>query len=137
MDKKQITIEIPERDLTLVSKLGLYSVKDFMGEELPGLAVCLGTSEGEGYSILTVSFGDFIGVKNCAYIDINNNDAEIIQAFVDAGYMKNTGSTKHSGFCVYPLYCFDETFLRTIGGDEYQKYSDAYDAYFARIEESF
>ena len=134
MDKKQITIEVPGCG-PIIPEVALYTVRDFMGEELPGLAVLLTDSDGDPFNTLTVSFGEFIGIKNCAYIDINNNAASVIQAFVDAGYMKNTGSTKHSGFCVYPLYRFDEEFLKAIGMGEYQKYSDAYDAYFAAEED--
>ena len=53
----------------LVPKVALYSVKDFMGKELPGLAVLLETTDGYPYADLTVSFGEFIGLKNCAYCD--------------------------------------------------------------------
>ena len=135
MDKKHITVEIFGNKLTLVPKLELYTVRDFTGKELPGLAVCLETEDGEEYNVLTVSFGEFIGVKNCAYIDANNNDAETIKAFIDAGYMKDIGYTKHSGFCVYPLYLFNEDFLKAIGEDNYTTYSNAYDACFAEYEE--
>lgn len=134
MDKKQIAIEISERDLVITPKVELYSVKDFLGKELPGLAIVLADADDQSYNTLTVSFGEFIGVKNCAYVDTNNNDPEIIQAFVDAGYAKDTGFTKHSGFCVYPLYCFNEDFLKSAGGKKYDEYSAAYDKYFADIE---
>ena len=49
-----------------------------MGKEMPGLAIVLedvtNVAEPEEYCMLTVSFGEFIGMKNCAYIDSNNCD---------------------------------------------------------------
>lgn len=46
----------------------LYTVYDFMGKELPGLAIVLdmpiqGADEKEQFAILTKSFGEFIGLK--------------------------------------------------------------------------
>lgn len=64
-------------EVTLQPRLELYSVTDFMGKEMPGLAVVLDQlgrtpEETEQYAVLTVSFGEFIRVKNSAYIDTNN-----------------------------------------------------------------
>ena len=75
-------------EVTLQPRLELYSVTDFMGKEMPGLAVVLDqlgrtpeeteqyavltVSFGEFIRVLTVSFGEFIRVKNSAYIDTNN-----------------------------------------------------------------
>ena len=48
----------------------LYTVKDFMGKEMPGLAIRLTDADTlEPFSMLTKSFGEFIGIKNAAYID--------------------------------------------------------------------
>ena len=63
--------------VTLQPRVELYSVTDFMGRELPGLAIVLdevtGSPDGlEEYAFLTVSFGEFISIKNSAYIDTNN-----------------------------------------------------------------
>ena len=51
--------------VSLEPKVELYSVRDFMGKELPGLAIVLdkvgGTpDEAEEYAVLTVSFGDYL-----------------------------------------------------------------------------
>ena len=61
----------------LQPRLELYSVRGFMGEEMPGLAIVLDEVMGEPdemeqYATLTVSFGEFIGLKDSAYIDTNN-----------------------------------------------------------------
>lgn len=59
-------------------RIGLYSVTDFMGVEMPGLAIILDEVDStdkvqEPYGALTASFGEFISLKDCAYIDSNNN----------------------------------------------------------------
>ena len=63
--------------VSLEPRVELYSVRDFMGEELPGLAIVLDEvgstpDEAEEYAVLTVSFGNFLSLKNGAYIDTNN-----------------------------------------------------------------
>lgn len=50
------------------------------------------------------------------------------------GFARNTGLTKNSGFCSYPLWVFDESFLAEIGGEQYQQYSKAFDDYMAVFE---
>ena len=111
----------------LTPSIGLYSVTDFMGERKCGLAVKLKDSDGLPYTTLTVSFGEFIGIKNAAYIDSNNNPKELIDAVVEAGWMQDTGFTKVSGFCTYHLYIFDEQFLETANPDVYQEYREQYE----------
>ena len=105
------------RELSVQPRLELYSVQDFMGNEMPGLAIVLedvtDESEPEEYCMLTVSFGEFIGMKNCAYIDSNNCD--FTAQLLEQGMAKPTGFTKHSGFCEYPLWEFDEEFLKDMG----------------------
>ena len=120
--------------LRAVPKVELYSVIDFMGKKMPGLALTLCPVDPESgkvcedeYTALTVSFGEFIGRKNAAYIDVNNNP--FYGQILTGDIAKNTGLIKHSGFCVYPLYVFSEDFLKSCGGENYQTYSDAYDEY--------
>jgi hypothetical protein len=123
------------RALSVSPRLGLYSVEDYMGNKLPGIAVILDDvtdpSEPELYAVLTVSFGEFIGMKNCAYIDTNNCD--FAQQLLDKGLASDTGFYKASGFCQYPLWQFEEGTLREIDNEVYQKYSDAYDGYMASM----
>jgi len=124
---KMIKVKLYDEEAVL--KLYLYTVKDFMGKELPGLAILLKDDEGDTMEELTVSFGEFIGAKNRAYVDTNNIPEDVIASLVEAGYMKDTGLTKRNGFCVYPLYQFDEAFLKEIGAENYEKYSDTYNNY--------
>lgn len=105
--------------VALQPRLGLYSVTDFMGQEMPGLAIILDRlgstpEETEQYAVLTTSFGEFISIKDCAYIDANN--CYFASQLLEQGIAENTGLTKRSGFCEYPLWRFKEDFLREIGG---------------------
>ena len=61
-----------ETPVILEPRVELYTVYDFMGKELPGLAIVLdmpiqGADEKEQFAILTKSFEEFIGLKNSAY----------------------------------------------------------------------
>lgn len=64
--------------VSLKPRVELYRVHDFMGAKMPGLAIALYTvgtdavEDEELYAVLTVSFGEFIGLQNAAYIDTNN-----------------------------------------------------------------
>ena len=131
----QITTFTGEKRL-IKPRLELYSQKAFMNEDMPGIAIMIddgtaGEHEAEPYCDLTTSFGEFIGMKNCAYIDTNNCDfADQLQS---QGLATDTGFYKASGFCQYPLWQFEEDTLREIDNDVYQKYSDAYDGYMASM----
>lgn len=101
-----------ETPVILEPRVELYTVYDFMGKELPGLAIVLdmpiqGADEKEQFAILTKSFEEFIGLKNSAYVDINN--CPFAPQLLNRGFAKDTGLYKESGFCSYPLWTFDET----------------------------
>ena len=68
---------IDNREVEVTPKVQLYSVKDFMGRDLHGLAVNLDwinpdTNMLEPFGMLTVTFGEYISAKICAYVDTNN-----------------------------------------------------------------
>ena len=122
----KITI-IGDREVEVTPKVQLYSVKDFMGNDLHGLAVNLDwidpdTNMLEPYGTLTVSFGEYISAKNCAYIDTNN--CPFAEQLLEYGIAHNTGLTKQSGFCKYPLWVFSEEFLKEHGAENYKYYCD-------------
>ena len=105
-------------------RVELYSVQDYLGNERYGLAVLLEENM-EPFCDLTVSFGEFISLKNCAYIDVNN--CPFTEQFLQMGVAEDTGLTKRSGFCQYPLWRFSEEFLKENGLRNYNMYSEAYD----------
>jgi len=119
------------REVEAIPKLFLYEVKDFKGDKITIPGIQLYTREEDGllpYATFTKSFGEFIGVKNSAYIDTNN--CPFAPQILESGIAKDTGFTKHSGMCIYPLWVFDEDFLRDIGPDEYERYSHEFDEYY-------
>ena len=131
--KLEVTNELGEK-VFLEPSLELYKVSDFMGTPLPGLAVFLDaiTAAGrEPYCALTVSFGEFIGIKNSAYIDTNN--CRVADQLLKQGIAEAAGMYKESGYCKYPLWIFTETFLNEIGGENYRQYSEEYDKYMTRM----
>ena len=106
----------------------LYTVKDFMGKEMPGLAIRLTDADTlEPFSMLTKSFGEFIGIKNAAYIDTNN--CPYANQLLEKGIATATPIKKASGRCEYPLWIFNKEFLLEHGEENYKKYSDSYDEY--------
>lgn len=121
------------RELMVQPRLALYSVRDFAGKEMPGLAITLidvtDSNDPTDYCDLTVSFGEFIGMKNCAYIDTNNCD--FADQLLKQGMATKTQFTKKSGFCEYPLWLFEEKDLRAMGEAAYETYCAEYDKYMA------
>ena len=82
-----------ETPVILEPRVELYTVYDFMGKELPGLAIVLdmpiqGADEKEQFAILTKSFGEFIGLKNSAYVD----SCSIVDLLKILGSTKKVGS---------------------------------------------
>ena len=118
--------------IRLKPRVELYDTRDYMGTQMPGLAIVLDEVDQnenvtERYAVLTVSFGEFLPVKNCAYIDANN--CPFAPQLLAEGIAQDTGHSKISGFCEYPLWVFKEDFLKEIGGDKYERYSEEFDAY--------
>ena len=104
-------------------RLGLYNqfIPAFPSdmEEGRGFGIALQAyQEGEPYGVATVNVPsvtgicEFIGIKNAAYMDTNN--FPWVTEFLDKGIAKDTGFTRRSGFCEYPLYQFDENWLKSL-----------------------
>ena len=124
--------------IQLEPRLGLYMVSDLTDTRLPGLAVFLDelTSAGrEPYCALTVSFGEFLGIKNSAYIDTNN--CGFAEQLLKPEIAQATGLYKTSGFCRYPLWIFSEKFLKEVDEETYRKYAKEYDSYMSRRNPEF
>ena len=135
---KVLDIQLLEQAVKVIPVIKLYSMRDFMGKDLPGLAIQLYTVDPhhetlpqEPFALLTVNFGEFIGVKNAAYIDTNN--CPFADQILKTGIAVDTGLTKRSGFCTYPLWVFDENFLKEHGAENYSYYSKKYDEYMENV----
>lgn len=127
----EVTVGYGEQ-VSLQPRLELYTVTDYMGQEMPAIAIVLDKvgekpEDTEQYAMLTTSFGEFIGAKDCAYIDINN--CYFAMQLLEQGIAEDTGLTKRSGFCRYPLWHFKEKFLQEIGGEAYEKYAKSFRSY--------
>lgn len=117
----------------------LYTVKEPLeGKDKPGLAIQLWeiTEEDdreirEPYAVITKNFGEFIGMKNVAYVDLNN--CPFATQLIENNLAKETGFNHQSGFANYPLWQFNEEFLKEIGGQNYKTYSDEWDKYMADV----
>lgn len=129
MSNKTFKISIGEGiKVEVTPKLFLYEVSDFLERQMKNIGIKL-LSEEDGeltpFSDLTKSFGEFIGLKNTAYIDTNNNP--FATQLLESGIAQDTGLYKSSGLCSYPLWLFNEDFLKEIGGEEYEKYCQQFD----------
>lgn len=66
-----------------------------------GLAVVMECEEGP-YGVLTVNLEDFPTHGNKAFVDINNNGADIVDWIESNNLGVVTGRMGFSGFCIYP-----------------------------------
>lgn len=72
----------------------------------------------EPWGDLTVNLPGMFPAENEAFLDTNNCAPEIIRALEKANLIKNTGITRCSGFCVYPLYEFTSEFIEGMVEEE-------------------
>lgn len=124
----------------LVPELALYDTDDILTNKVRHtIAIRLFSKEEEGlepYSVLTTNLGEFIAVKNAAYIDTNNNGEQILQWLEKNDFGTLSPLTKRSGFCEYPLFVFNEKFLKEIDyNDCYKHYEDLFNEYYKIFEE--
>ena len=135
-EDKPTTIRIKDifdRDVDLIPDIVLYEAEDYMGEPQYNLGLrflCEHNGSIETYCHFTVNFGEFIGMKNGAYID-TDDCYYFAETVLESGIAKDTGLTKRSGHHDYPLWKFDESFLESVNSELYQKYSESYDEYMS------
>ena len=131
-DLTQLTITAYGREEKLIPKLFFCSVPDFMGEKHNNIGIRLlyeGKYGLETFANLTKNFGEYISMKFCAYVDTNN--CQWANQLLEQGIAEDTGFTKQSGFCTYPLWLFNEEFLKAVDEDIYKRYLEEYDKYMA------
>ena len=121
-------------NVDLIPKLFLVEVPDFMGEMQKNIGIkfnCIENGVEIPYVNLTVNFCEFIGFKCSAYIDTNNfpDAVELLQK----GFAKDSGFTKNSGFCTYPLWVFEEDFLKS--GISLEEYTNPNEEVIQRLVE--
>ena len=125
--------DIFDNDVDLIPDIVLHEVNDFMGEPQYNLGLrflCEHNGSIETYCNFTVNLGEFIGTKNCAYVD-TDECCYFADTILKSGIAQDTGLTKRNGHFDYPLWKFDESFLLSLNSEQYQKYSDSFDEYMA------
>lgn len=133
----KLKITFLDKEWELLPEVTAIIAPDFMGTEQLNIGLNLYT-EGENglepFAELTKHFGEFIGQKNCAYVDTNN--CPFADQLLTQGIAIDTGLTKQSGFCTYPLWQFNEDFLKSVNGKIYELYSESYDEYVESMNPS-
>lgn len=133
----KLKITFLDKEWELLPEVTAIIAPDFMGTEQLNIGLNLYT-EGENglepFAELTKHFGEFIGQKNCAYVDTNN--CPFADQLLAQGIAIDTGLTKQSGFCTYPLWQFNEDFLKSANGKIYELYSESYDEYMESMNPS-
>lgn len=130
--------DIAGEKVELIPELVMVDVLDFMDQEQHNIGLRLyveGEYGLEPYASLTVNFGEFIGAKDCAYVDTNN--CYFADQLLAQGIARDTGLTKQSGFCTYPLWQFNAEFLQGVNGKLYELYSSEYNQYMEAAEQMF
>lgn len=117
------------------AELFLCNTYDFMGNKMPGLGIQLFDFDEDGYrgpyATLTLNFGEFLSVRDCAYIDTNN--CSWARQLLEMGFCKDTGFTKEGGRCSYPLWMFDRDFLKAIDVNRlYGIYEKKFEEYMSK-----
>ena len=119
-----------DKEWELTPEVTAIIVPDFMGREQLNIGINLYTEDENGlkaFAELTKHFNEFIGQKNCAYVDTNN--CPYADQLLERGIAVDTGLTKQSGHCSYPLWLFNEDFLKSVNSKIYDLYSESFDEY--------
>ena len=105
MQTKFIVSGFNDEKFELTPHLRLIEVTDFMGEKMHNISLNFTHMEDGAempFANFTLNFGEFIGMKDCAYVDTNN--CWFADEILKTGIAEDTGLTKISGFCKYPLF---------------------------------
>lgn len=126
----KVKLKAFDKEWELTPEVTAILVPDFMGREQLNIGINLYTEDENGlkaFAELTKHFNEFIGQKNCAYVDTNN--CPYAEQLLEQGIAVDTGLTKQSGYCSYPLWLFNEDFLKSVNGKIYDLYSESFDEY--------
>lgn len=136
-EKLKVKIQAYDKEWNLIPEVAVFVVPDFMGSKQHNIGLNLYCESEDGiepFATLTKNFDEFIGLKNCAYVDLNN--CPFATQLLEQGVAVDTGLTKQSGFCTYPLWQFNEDFLKSADSKLYELYSQKYDEYMESITPS-
>ena len=118
------------KEFELKAQLHLEEVTDYMGDKQHNIGISFTSIEDGGeepFATFTLNFGEFISLKNTAYVDTNN--CWFADELLEKRIAIATGLDKISGMYKYPLWRFSEEFLKAVDEEIYKKYSDEHDKY--------
>ena len=124
------------KEYELIPDVVLHDVEDFMGEPQYNLGLrflCEHNGRLATYCNFTLNMGEFIGLKNAAYVDMDESFL-VGYKLQELGLAEDTGLTKRDGYFDYPLWKFSDEFLESLNSEVYKIYSDKYDEY---MEQAF
>lgn len=138
-NKVEFEANLLDKKTIIIPELELYIADDILTNKTRyNIAIQLYSRSEEGLnplSVLTTNLGEFVSVKNAAYIDTNNNGANVIDWLIKNGFGQATQFTKHSGFCEYPLFVFNEELLKKIDyNNNYEKYEKLFIDYYKTFD---
>lgn len=76
------------------------------------------------YNDVTVNVGALPYLESA--IDTNNNGQGILNFLIENGFGELTGAAIPSGFCVFPVFKFNEEKLKEIDSVEFEEYAKAH-----------
>lgn len=103
MEETRSSIKVRYDDQDLYLKGSFYEVTDWQNENKRLIGLWLETADGEYYTDLTKSFGEFVGQYGCFFPDVNN-ESRVEQFLQDNCFAFPIGGQKTSGFVTYPAY---------------------------------
>lgn len=112
------TFDLIKHGTTHPIQLGVSS---YLGGNLAITMTTWENGEPEPWNVLTVNL-DGIREKDCAFIDINNNDCDILIWIIRHGLGVPTEQMQTSGYCLYPEFHFRPEILQEIDPDGYARY---------------
>lgn len=128
--KRTFTVKGFNKEFEITPHLKLVTVTDFIDGKQHNIGISFTYKEDGNelpFANFTLNFGEYIALKNCAYVDTNN--CWFADEILETGIAVDTGLTKISGYYKYPLWQFNEDFLESVNEELYRKYSDEYDQY--------
>ena len=136
MSEERNSIKVRYDDTELLLKGGFYDVTDWMGKEKHLIGLWLETPDGEYYTDLTRSFGEFVGSYGVLFPDVNNESG--VESFLQENLIAlPTQGMKKSGFVTYPAYRISPHVMENLFTlEEIEAYKRDYD-FYDEIDEKY
>lgn len=136
MEETRSSIKVRYDDQDLYLKGSFYEVTDWQGTDKRLIGLWLESADGEYYTDLTKSFGEFVGQYGCFFPDVNN-ESRVEQFLQDNCFAFPIGGQKTSGFVTYPAYRISPHVMEKLFTlEEIEAYKRDYD-FYDEIDEKY